>query len=185
VHFRSFFALAFTLTFSSAAASAQRATRVDATAGTRVRLKMTGETLRTAGHYMIEGTLVGADSGRVIVQETNHAAPDTVQMFTVDQFEVYAGRHSRKKMILAGAAGGAAISLVARGMDNLTRGARCEHGCSEALVPGYLYAAPVVIGALIGAVFPADRWKALPRDAMAVSLATHGQLQISSAIRFR
>lgn len=185
MHLRSFLAFAFTLSLSSAAASAQRTTTVNATAGTRVRLKMSRETLRTGGHYMIEGTLVDADSGRVIVQQAANAAPDTVQMFTVDRLEVYTGQHSRKKMILAGAAGGAAISLVGRAMDNLTRGGRCEKGCSEPLVPGYLYAAPVAIGALIGAIFPEDRWKALPRDAVGVSLAPHHQVELSSAIRFR
>ena len=185
MHVRSFLAIALALSLSGTVASAQLTTTVDAPAGTRVRLKMSRETLRTAGHYMIEGTLMGADSGRVIVQQAANAAPDTVQMFTVDRLEVYTGQHSRRKMILAGAAGGAAISLVARGMDNLTRGARCEKGCSDPLVPGYLYAAPVAIGALIGAIFPADRWKALPRDAVGVSLVTHNQVQLSSAIRFR
>ncbi len=185
MHVRSFLAIAFSLSLSGVAASAQRTTTVDASAGTRVRLKMSRETLRTGGHYMIEGTLVDADSGRVIVQQPAHAAPDTVQMFTVDRLEVYTGQHSRRKMILAGAAGGAAISLIARGMDNLTRGGRCASGCSQPLVPGYVYAAPVAIGALIGAVFPADRWKALPRDAVGVSLAPHNQIQLSSAISFR
>ena len=151
----------------------------------RVRLKMSRETLRADGHYMIEGTLLDANETRVVVERPGHATPDTVPMFTVDHIETYAGQHSRGRMIAAGAAGGAAISLVARGMDNLTRGTRCVQRCDKPLFPTYAYGVPVLIGAFIGSIFPADHWVEIKRNDVSLGLAGAHQLQLSSRIEFR
>ena len=183
---RSPFAIALALVIFGGVAGAQDGTRAVRPAnGSRVRLLMSGETTQSGGHYMVDGTLVGGDSTRAVVQQPGHAASDTVPMFTVDRFEVYAGQHSRKKMVLGAAAAGAGISLVIRGMDNLTRGSRCEKGCSTPLIPGYAYAAPIVLGAFIGSVFPATHWKSVPRDAIVVGLAPARGLQLASTIHFR
>ncbi|MFL5561375.1 MAG: hypothetical protein ACJ79K_07875 [Gemmatimonadaceae bacterium] len=156
-----------------------------ASASPRVRLKMSRETIRTDGHYMIEGTLLDANGTRAIVQRPDRAAPDTVPMFTVDHIERYAGQNSRGKMVLAGAGGGAALSLIARGMANLTNGGRCQTQCDSPLIPGYLYAVPVVLGAFIGSVFPSTHWVEVKRPEVSVGVTDHHQLQLSSSIDFR
>ena len=183
------------LTFITSTAGAQRSASVDTAAAetpaasdstsSRVRLKMSRETLRSDGHYMIEGTLLDANQTRVVIERPGHAAPDTVPMFTVDHIETYAGRHSRGRMIAAGAAGGAAISLVVRGMDNLTRGNRCVTRCDKPLIPTYLYGVPVVLGAFIGSIFPAEHWVEIKRTDVSVGLAGRHELQLSSRIDFR
>lgn len=151
----------------------------------RVRLTMSRETLRTDGRYKVEGLLVDANETRAIVQQDRHTTLDTVPMFTVAKVERYAGERDRPKMILAGAAGGAAVSLVIRGMANLTNGSRCATKCSSSLVPGFFYALPVAAGALVGLVCPSTRWTEVKRADISVGALNRHRLQLSSSIAFR
>lgn len=151
----------------------------------RVRLTMSRETLRTDGRYIVVGTLVDANETRAIVQQDRRQALDTVQMFTVAKVERYDGERERPKLILAGAAGGAGLALILRGVANLTSGGRCQTKCDTPLIPGYVYAVPVAVGALIGLVCPSTRWVEVNRANLALGARSRHQLQLSSSINFR
>ena len=137
-----------------AAPAAAQPLRVRLTAGTRVRVSAPPR----AG--WIAGTVVLADSDRVVLRDGARGVPDTVLLATVQALELSHGHPRAARTIggalfggLIGAGLGALIATVASGprtedTDLVTLG-----GAAAGLAAG------LVVGAAVGAATAPERWK--------------------------
>jgi hypothetical protein len=156
--------------------------------GARVRLHLSRDEARLTGREMLSGTLVSTDGQRAIVARPGAASPDTVATFTVDEFEVYDGQRSRRRMIVAGAAAGAGASLIVYAVEQSNQSRRCKRNpdpdCKRFISPA-AYGAPVAVGALFGATFSSTRWRNVPRDIVSVAAGSRHSVSVSSTLHFR
>ena len=150
-----------------------------------------GDRVRVRANDEYVGTLLQADSSRLLLQRPD--APDTIAipMAEVDQVAVFGGRHS--------AAGyGAKLGAVIGGTLGLAAGigAQCSVngdsficGGPELIVGGVFFGAlfGAVPGALIGSTTHRERWDPVPLDGLQIGITRtpHGPaLGLSLAARF-
>jgi hypothetical protein len=140
-----------------AGASSQLAT------GSRVRVKVAGE------KRPVVGSLLAIDE-RTLTLGIDERDPRIVPRARIEDLAVSAGRRSRGRGALYGAAIGAAagaLILLATGEDS--DGDMIQLGSGVSAAAGVIVGAPV--GALIGlAVPPGERWEKVPMDRVQVSV---------------
>jgi hypothetical protein len=169
---------AFVGILSVAAAVALADDTVQLASGTRVRV-----TVRTGGgrlvgtvlalddkHLTLLGGVIPTPSRGLELQVPGKTDTSVLRREDITKVDVSAGRRSRGRGALIGAAFGAgagALIGLASGSDDPNSFIRLSAGEKAALVA--LVLAP--IGAVVGAVgHPAERWKELPKDRILLSL---------------
>jgi hypothetical protein len=157
--------VAFVGILSLAAAVALADDTVRLASGTRVRV-----TVPTGGGRLV-GTVLALDDKNLTLQVPGKTDTAVLRREDITELFVSAGRRSRGRGALIGAAIGAgagALIGLAAGSDDRSNFIRFSAG-QKAVLFGIVLAP---IGALVGAAgHPAERWKELPKDRIRLSLA--------------
>jgi hypothetical protein len=162
-------------------------------AGQRVRVKTESqEAIRTRRSTII-GTYTGRVDDKLLVTRERAVAgatPDTIPLFLVQQVDVSAGMHSRAKLIATGAAIGGVVSLGAYALIHMLP-ALCGPSQPDPCPPGQkrvrglgddrLYAIPIALGVLHGALVPREKWKRVVKPSL--SLAPSGTRGLTIAFQ--
>ena len=129
--------------------------RVRSALGARVRVDA------PPGHAWIEGTLIAADSGRVIVHARGRAGRDTIDVAAMLAVDVSRGRGRAHRAIgggILGALGGGLVGVVVGRI--AARGTSVDAEGFGTLFRGMAGAAlGTVVGTVVGAATAKERWE--------------------------
>jgi hypothetical protein len=161
--------------------------------GQRVRVRTESqEAIRTRRRTII-GTYAGHVADNLLVGRERAVAgttPDTIPLFLVQQIDVSAGMRSRARLVATGAAIGGVVSLGAYAFIRMLPEV-CGPGQPDPCPGGQkrvrglgddrLYAIPVALGALHGALVPREKWKRVVKPSL--SFAPSGMRGVTIALR--
>jgi hypothetical protein len=165
--------------------------------GQRVRVRTESqEAIRTR-----RSTIIGTYAGRVannllVVREraVAGATPDTIPLFLVQQIDVSAGMRSRARLIATGAAIGGVVSLGAYAFIHMLPTV-CAPGQPDPCPGGQkrvrglgndrLYAIPIALGALHGALVPREKWKRVVKPSLSFAPSTRRGVRIALQVATR
>jgi len=161
--------------------------------GQRVRVRTESqEAIRTRRRTII-GTYAGRVADNLLVMRERSVAgatPDTIPLFLVQQIDISAGMRSRARLVATGATIGGVVSLGAYAFIRMLPEV-CGPGQPDPCPGGQkrvrglgddrLYAIPIALGALHGALVPREKWKRVVKPSL--SFAPSGMRGVRIALR--
>ena len=130
--------------------------RVRSAVGAKVRVDA------PPGHAWTQGTLIAADSARVIVHAPGRVDRDTIEVAAMRAVDVSRGRTRAHRAVggaIVGALGGGVVGLVAGRIAARGKDPGDEGGLVTALGAISGVAAGTVVGAVVGAATAKERWE--------------------------
>ena len=103
-------------------------------------------------------TLLGADTANVWVTARARGRVDTIPYFQLQRIELRTGSHSRRSVVVAGAAIGASCELIASLIDAHFYDVKLSEPANRRKLTLYMLRG-VAWGAVIGAIVPTERWQ--------------------------